>query len=199
MQLVAGSERKQPVGPPQVKGIALLGIASSVRELLGQDVHERALASLPEPVGSALRYGTIIPSSWVPLAWHLSLHEAVLSAARGGPALFRRIAKHTTLGQLRGVYRVFARIAGPEAILPKASAILRTYYSHASIEVREVRQGYCRTEFHGCTGFTPALWENICGSCEGALEASGAKSVRIRMTPAEPPVEDGVIVNAHWL
>jgi hypothetical protein len=196
---VADPGTKRSTGSPQVKGIAILGIAGSVRELLGEDIYARVLAYLPDPVGSALRKGPLVPSSWIPLEWHVSLHDAVLAVTRSGPMIFRRIAKHTTLGQLRGVYKVFARVAGPESVLPRAGAILSTYYSHANIDVREVRRGYCSTAFHGCTGFTPALWENICGSCEGALEASGAASVRVRMAPMEPAAEDGMIINAHWV
>jgi hypothetical protein len=196
---VPDPRNKRPIGAPQVKGIAILGIARSVRELLGEETYGRVLAYLPDPVGGALRHGPLVPSSWIPLAWHVSLHDAVLAVTRGGPTIFRRIAKHTTLSQLHGVYKVFARLAGPESVLPRAGAILSTYYSHANIDVREVRRGYCSTAFYGCTGFTPAIWENICGSCEGALEASGAGSVRVRMAPAEPPIEDGMIINAHWV
>jgi hypothetical protein len=196
---VADSGRKPASGAPQVKGIAILGIASSIRELLGEETYARVLAYLPDPVGGALRQGPLLPSSWIPLAWHVGLHDAVLAVTHSGPTIFRRIAKHTTLGQLHGVYKVFARVAGPEAILPRAGAIIGTYYSHAQIDVREVRRGFCSTAFHSCTGFTPPLWENICGSCEGALEASGAASVRVRMAPTEPPVEDAMIINAHWI
>jgi hypothetical protein len=196
---VAAPGTKPATGAPRVKGIALLGIAASIRELLGEDTYARVLAYVPDPVGTALRQGPLVPSSWIPLTWHVSLHEATLAVTHSGPTIFRRIAKHTTFSQLKGVYKVFARLAGPEAVLTRAGAILGTYYSHANIDVREVRRGYCSTAFHGCIGFTPPLWENICGSCEGALEASGAESVRVRMAPAEPGLEDGMLINAHWI
>jgi hypothetical protein len=196
--VVSARESTGSVDACRVKGIALLGIASSVRELLGDEVHRRTLAYLPDPVREALHYGTIVSSSWVPLAWHLALHEAVLSVTLSGPTLFRRIAKHTTLGQFHSVYRVFARVAGPQATIQKAGVILSRYYSHAKVDVLETRAGFCSVRFHGCTGFTPAIWENICGACEGALEASGAGSVRVWMQ-GDRRTETEMIVNAHWV
>jgi hypothetical protein len=186
-------------GAPRVKGTGFLGIASSIREVLGNEVYERTLGELPGPVANALRYGGVTPSAWVPLEWHVALHDAVVTASKSGPGVCRRVAKHTTTAHFNGVYRVLARLAGPETVFPRASTILGTYYSHAHIRVHEVRKGFTRTEFHGCEGFTPAIWENICGACEAILEISGASAVRMRVVSGAREGDAAMVVEGRWL
>lgn len=183
----------------RVKGTGFLGIASSIREVLGDEVYERTLTELPPEIRDALRFGTVTPSAWVPIAWHAALHDAVVTASRSGPTVCRRIAKHTTIAHFNGVYRIFARVAGPEMVFPKASAILRTYYSHAEVTTHEVRKGYTRTEFHGCVGFTPPIWENIAGACEAILELSGAKTLRLRIVAGGRAGDESAVVEGRWL
>lgn len=184
---------------PRVKGTGFLGIASAIGPVLGPDVYERTLAELPPEIANALRYGGVTPGAWVPLAWHAALHEAVMTASTSGPSVCRRVAKHTTTAQFRSVYKVLARLAGPEAVFPRASSILRTYYSHAEITVHDVRKGFTRVEFHGCEGFTPAIWENIGGACEAILEISGATTLRLRTISGGRVGDTGMVIEAHWL
>lgn len=183
---------------PKVKGTGFLGIEASVRAVLGDATHARVLELLPAEPREALAYKRVAASSWVPLAWHVALHDAILAATRSGPGVCRRVSHHTTREQLRGVYAVFARVAGPEAVFPRAAALLRTYYTHAELAVRELRRGYTRTEFYACKGFTPALWENFCGACEAVLEASGAANVRVRCAEGGRVGDERLVVEARW-
>ena len=176
-----------------------MGIVRSVEAVLGPDVYQRTLDELPLPVRDALRYGQITPSSWVSMSWHAALHEAMITASRSGPTVCRRVAKHTTEEHFRTIYRVFARLIGPEDAFAKASSILGTYYSHAKIEIRESRKGYVCVDFRQCIGFTPAIWENICGACEAVLEICGAQTVRLRIIAGAKAGDDWMTIEARWL
>jgi hypothetical protein len=86
----------------------------------------------------------------------------------------RNMGRDVLLHDLGGVYKIFLIVVSPEYMLSKAPLVFGSYYDTGKMEVVEHGKRYARAVFSGCTGFDRNLWDDMIGSCEGALMAAGA-------------------------
>jgi hypothetical protein len=166
----------------QVKGTAVLTIPLFIKERFGEQGFQRWLESLSPPVHKTFSSNILAPV-WYPLEEGLieptvKLCELFYQGRMDGALEQGRFsAEHG----LKGVYKLFVKLASPDALVAKASTIMPTYYEPCAMEVVDKGQ---KTATVRITRFaTPhtVVEHRIKGWMERALEISGAKMVKIEI------------------
>jgi uncharacterized protein (TIGR02265 family) len=202
-----------------MRGVPFQSFLRALHTLVGSDGVGRTLARLPPELAQAAQRGQLRASEWYPLAWYRALHAAAQEVSGGNPQLARAIGRETMRHDMSGFFRVLLRLASPQLLLARAPRVYAQYFSEGSLEVAESGPGHARVLWKGCRGFDDNLWEDMIGSVEVAMAATGARDVRVSIpgrptgptaptaptgngpateAPAETPVEMPVEMFVRW-
>lgn len=184
---------------PHVKGLALLNGMRTIRAVCGEPVAATVLDMLPAELGDSLRYGRVVASSWYPVSYQRTLLRTVCDATGSGLPLARRLGVVSLNADLRGPYRAFAVLIGPQRTLGVSTRFFGRYYDRGTAEIIEARKGFAHVRWNGCGGFGAHVFANIVGACESLLVGVGAKEVRVHVLSGGGEIDDGVEVQGHWL
>jgi hypothetical protein len=163
----------------EVKGTAVATIPLFVKEKHGENGYHEWLAALTATTRETLG-GKILPTAWYPMREMLAEPTRAIcnlfydGNLKGAVEQGRFSAQHG----LRGVYRLFVRVASPEYIMAKASQIMPTYYRPSAMIVIEKESGKAViriTEFPEPDTFVE---HRILGWMEQALLICGVKNFR---------------------
>jgi hypothetical protein len=186
------------VEPPKVKGSAFLSVRQSLGELRGAGSVEAALAATPGEGGEALRHGGVVASGWYPIAWYRDWLGGIRSGLGEGPAIIRDIGARCAHNDLKGVYRVFARLLSPQTLYSLTPRFFKNFYDTGTVEILESRPGFTHARWSNCTGFDANMWTELVGSAEGFLECAGASHVRSRSLSGGQDGDEHMELSAHW-
>lgn len=167
-------------GTMQVKGTSLLATEKFVRQQFGSDGYERFLQALP-PASRDLYTSTVLSPKWYPIteAFYRPM-ETVCGMFYGGKTQgAREMGRFSAMEGLRGVYKVFVRIASVDFVLKKTANIFATYYQPGKMEVAERGDRRIVLRMTGVVQPHVLLEERICGYLEGALEVCGEKDCKV--------------------
>jgi len=162
------------MGEVLIKGTAVHDTLASMREGRGDAALRALLASL-RPEHRAALEEPILVTAWYPLDAYTALIEASILADAGDTTNFSRRAERVVEAQLTGVYRLFARLAAPEALVKRVAAAHRTYFSGTEVEVVEAQTCQARVRYRGFTGRHRVIELAIAAFYRKALELSGAR------------------------
>lgn len=183
----------------QVKGVAFRTVEACFAELRGNAAVDAARALMPTELHNALRYGTLLPASWYPIAWYRETFRALRSQAGAGVDLPRAIGKAAARRDMKGVHKqILAKLVTPQILLGMSGRVFSTYYDTGSFDVLKSERGHVIARCHGCTGWDENMWSELAGSCESLLEIAGAKTVRLRFTKGGGDRDNESELEAHW-
>ncbi len=141
------------------------------------------LENLP-PESRKVLEGTILATQWYPLkegavlpTYHLKMfydNNSLKAAWEAG--------RHSAESSLTGVYKIFVKLANPGYIIKRASKIMATYYENAILETGETTKNSVALNITKFEDLDKMIEHRIAGWIEKALELSGCKDIKIRIT-----------------
>ena len=183
---------------PRVKGVSFRSMLGALARLRGDDVVSQTIQILPEDVREAVQRGSIVAGGWYDLEWYKALHRAARTVTRSGRELPRGLSRDARLADFTGIYRVFAVMLSPESLLSKGPRAFHRYYDNGAMRVVEARAGMASAAWSECFGFDGNVWETVIGGAMGALEASGARNVRVRVLAGGTDGDSALKLEARW-
>src|SRR5260370_15347891 len=123
----------------QIKGTAVLDAIKAIKERAGTGEFERIVGHLDEETQKVFQ-GEIFPSSWYPFDAFARFLEADIRETAGGneEELIKR-SEAVIERQLRGIYKIFIRLASPEFVISRVDAVHCTYLKDLDI-IAEMKQ-----------------------------------------------------------
>jgi hypothetical protein len=181
----------------RAKGVVFHTFFDVLRSRHGEPAVKSVLASAPEELAHALRYGAIVKGGWYPLGWYCDLHRvafAVTSDAR----LAYTVGYDSTIADLQsGILRMVLKAVNPGFALTIASAVFNRYYELGKLHV-DSRDHGCAARFEGCVGFDRNVWQDVLGGCEGGATAAGARDVRLVQLSGGREGDTSCSIELHW-
>lgn len=181
---------------PRTKGLQFRSFLNALKRLRGEEACEETIALLPEELGRALKYKTLVTGGWYPVAWYSQLHSAAHRATREDVS--RIVAKDAVQDDFRGVYRLITLALSPQAIFKLAPMITNLYYDTGRCIIDEAQKGVARGHFAGFVGFDRNLWEDTIGGITGIMELAGAKNLAPRILGGGKDGDADMSLEIRW-
>lgn len=183
---------------PQVKGIAVRSALRALEQLRGTPTVEAVITATPKELGTAIRYGTIMASSWYPMEWYREFFAAIVATTGDNDRTVREIGRESARIDMTGVYKAAFKLLSPQALFGLSARLFSNYFDTGSVSIVESRKGFAHARWTGCAGFDRNLWLETFGSCEMYLELAGATHVRLRVLSGGAAADDHAELQAHW-
>jgi hypothetical protein len=164
-----------------VKGSPIRSLLSFLEADLTPDQRDQAFRSLPVEYGARFR-NPILASECIPVHMLNRLTEEA-ARAKGEPLVefAIRAGRAAAKDAVQGIYRFFALVLTPTAILGKASQMWKALYNRGDLVVESqtsagahIRLADFPSELAGCSRIT--------GWIEGMAELTGVKNLRVNHT-----------------
>jgi hypothetical protein len=166
----------------KVKGTIVQEALRAMRKRMGEPAYLRLLHALPAVDQAALEE-PILVTAWYPLDAFVRLAEAgVRLEDHGDPGPFSRRSEALVDFHLDGIYRRFAELGSPDALVRRVAAAHHTYFHGSEVEVVEAAPGHARVRYRGFAGRHRLMELAIRAFYRRALERSGAEAVEVRFT-----------------
>ena len=158
----------------QVKGTSLIATERFIKEQFGTAGFEKFKAAL-SPEARALFGATVLAPNWYPAdPGFFEPMEKLCREFYGGDARgARELGRFSAVDGLRGVYRIFARMASVDYVLRKTANIFASYYRPGKMEVAHVTGRRITLRMSGIARVHPLFEARVCGWLEGAMEVCG--------------------------
>ncbi len=165
----------------EIKGTAVKTVPNYIKEK-HQHVFEQWIESLPEQ-SRKIMDSPILSTEWYPLQEGIIipmenlakiLSEEVNKVAWDMGAYSSQIA-------LKGVYKIFVRIASPAFVIGRAANILETYYRPATINLAQREKGKIVLEFDNFLKADHLIMHRIAGWCYNTFEVVKAKNIEVNL------------------
>ena len=164
-----------------VKGSPVRSLQKFIEAELSPEQRDAALQSLPPEYATRLR-GRVLPTEMIPV--HILNLLTIAGAKAKGDTIeqfARRAGREGASEAVKGIYRFFALILTPAALLSKASQMWRSLYNRGDMKVENqtdrgatIKLLDFPSEAAGCARIT--------GWIERMSEMTGAKNVHLQQT-----------------
>ena len=164
-----------------VKGSPVRSLQKFIDAQLSPEQREKVFAALPPEYASRFR-SPILATETVPVHMLNVFTEAAANAV-GEPVdkFARRAGREAAADAIKGIYRFFALVMTPQALLSKASQMWSSLYNRGELKIDQQTEKGARirlinfpSEAAGCARIT--------GWMERMAELTGAKNVRVEQT-----------------
>jgi uncharacterized protein (TIGR02265 family) len=164
-----------------VKGSPVRSLQKFIEADLTSKQHEEVLRALPEDLARRLR-STILPTETISVhALNCLTEEAAKAKGEPVEVFGRRAGREAATDAVKGIYRFFALVLTPAALLSKASQMWGALYNRGELRVSDqtdhgatIKLLDFPSEVAGCSRVT--------GWIERMAELTGVKNVRIQQT-----------------
>jgi hypothetical protein len=171
----------QPDESVTVKGSPVRSLQKFIEAELSPEQRDAVFSKLPGDYAKRLR-APVLPTETIPV--HV-LNRLTEEAARikGEPfdKFTRRAGREAATDAVKGIYRFFALVLTPSALLGKGSAMWSTLYSRGQLKVDNQTENSARLRLLDYPA-ERVNCERITGWIERMAEMTGAKDVRIEQT-----------------
>ncbi len=183
---------------PHVRGIVL----KVYREVLAELYGVQSAACIVESLAAETRElwtGMIVATEWYPNRLVVDVQETIVRTAYAGdPTRIRELGIVTAKRDLSGVFKVFLAIVSPQYVVSKTASMWSRYYDHGKVQITEQKSGYVRGRFTDVKSFSEAFWNEILGSCMGAIEAAGGKSIQAAIVAGGTAKDSSMEAEIRW-
>lgn len=164
-----------------VKGSPVRSLQKFVEAELTAEQRETVLRSLPPEYGNRLR-GPVLPTETIPVAILNRMTEEA-AKLKGEPveAFARRAGREAAADAVKGIYRFFALVLTPTALLSKASQMWASLYNRGDMRVENQTDRGATIKLIDFPSEVPGC-ARITGWIERMAEMTGVKNVRIQQT-----------------
>lgn len=164
-----------------VKGSPVRSLQKFVEAELTPEQRESVFRTLPAEFANRLR-GPVLPTETIPVAvLNRMTEEAAKLKGESVEAFARRAGREGASDAVKGIYRFFALVLTPTALLSKASQMWTSLYNRGDMKVENqtdrgatIKLVNFPSETAGCSRIT--------GWIERMAELTGVKDVRIQQT-----------------
>ena len=167
----------------EVKGTAVKSIKDYVEKKYNAHLNEW-IQSLPETSQNIMQ-GNIFVNNWYPMK-DAAVEPTKALAKRfynnDIPKAARESGKYSAETGLKGVYKIFVRVASPNYIMQRAGRIFTSYYSPSNIEVVNGHDKGLTLHITKFPEPEEVIEHRIAGWCERALEFTNCKNVKANIT-----------------
>ena len=180
-----------------VKGSPVRSLQKFIEKNLTPPERERVFAKLPPEYADRFR-GPILPTETIPVH-ALNLVTEFAAHEKGEPLeqFARRAGREAAGDAVRGIYRFFALVLTPAALLSKAGQMWSALYNKGEIRVEDqtptgvrIVLAHFPSELAGCNRTT--------GWIERMAELTGVKDVTIEQTKCYAKGAAACEWNIHW-
>jgi hypothetical protein len=164
----------------QVKGTAVKSTKDFVRDAF-PDRFDEWIEALPDK-SREIYTSVLLASNWYPLQEALLIPSELVGKLFFDGDIAKaafELGRDSALRALRGIYKIFVRIASIDFILKRVAEIFKTYYSEGVFEVLERQKN--RVVFW-VTGFQKGqelIYDRIAGWVEGSYRIISNKNFRV--------------------
>ena len=164
-----------------VKGSPVRSLQKFMDAELTPEQKEKAFTALPAEYASRFR-GPILATETIPVT-ALNRFTEEAAKAKGEPvdAFARRAGREAASDAVRGIYRFFALVLTPPALLSKASQMWTSLYNRGELKVEDQTAGSAKIRLVNFPS-EPAGCARITGWMERMAELTGAKNVSVQQT-----------------
>jgi hypothetical protein len=181
------------------KGTAVAAVASFVKTRFGSDGYERWLKSLPQESRDIFDR-TLLASAWYPAEAGVFTPQKVMCDLffNGSPYGAREQGRHSADQDLRGIYRMFVRVANPSFLIRNVAGIWGSYYSDSKARAAIGQESGARLYLAGITPVNPYLMNAVAGWVERALEICGCTGISVGMETGESEGKSLISYDLKW-
>jgi len=141
----------------------------------------------------------VMSSDWYEIKRLWTVMEAAKPLYPGQKdSFYRELGRFSADAGLKGVYRLFLRIAVPSYIIKKAPMVWRSYYDSGSMHVVDLDKMSCKMALRDFDEPSSALCERFAGWMERTLELCGATDMLIEHTECVNQGGRQCLWNASW-
>ncbi len=165
---------------PEIKGSTVVEAVNAYRTYLPEECR-RVLASL-DPETRAL-VAEVQANEWIPVdAFVRYLQAQVDVAGEDANELLLKRSRIVLDRQLRGVYRVFAKLSSPHALIARLATVNALFFRGVTVEREEPRKGEVILRYRGFEETHRLMEPIIAAFFQAVLEINGAKDLRVEFT-----------------
>lgn len=182
----------------QIKGTAVKSIDSFVRVNYSEQ-YEQWIENMP-PETRVIYSDAILATHWYPLK-----EAGVAPTKLIGTMFFNSISKgawesgrFSAESALKGVYKVFVKLASPSYIINRASKIFSTYYTPSKLIIPSSNSKGVVVEIVEFETPESVIEERIGGWMEKALELSGCNEIKINIKQSLTKGAPSTIFDITW-
>jgi hypothetical protein len=167
----------------KVKGEVLISLPLFIKKKFGESKFERWLKTL-SPEANKVYSSPIEPKEWFPI------HEMVIEPTIVICDMFYNkslmgaweCGRFSAEYGLKGIQKVLAKLATPQVLITKASAILPGYYSPTKLEIVENAKNTIVLHITEFDGIDKIIENRIAGWIQRSGEISGGRHVDVKIT-----------------
>jgi hypothetical protein len=168
------------MGRGEAKAAGFSSFLTVLRTMVPADRLEPFFTTLPADTLALIKHPPL-PITWIPLDTSAVLYEAVHERLFGGDVerIFEA-GRAQMKADMRGLYRVFIRIASPAYVAARTTQIWETYVRDAGKMRLVVEEPHLlEIEVTGHTRPSRAFWHFLRGNIHGVIELTGVKSPKV--------------------
>jgi len=182
----------------EIKGLSVIDSVEAVRRRDGQKALDRITQLLSDDA-KRLVQGQLLPNAWYPLdAFVQFLEVDIQVTARGNSGVLVARAETVIEHQLRGIYKVFARLSSAQSLLKRLATIQGTYFRNADIRFMNIGDGQATVEYAGFCERHRIMRPVLIGFYRKALEICGVKVTSVDFVAPGPDGEPSWTLNLAW-
>lgn len=184
----SSTEHSSTAGLPEVSGLALRTAGQSIKKLRKEIFFNELLAQLPEELSRLLASDHFKADRWYPLSWLIQIHQVAQALSCEGLSFSRELGYEGSRSNFRGAHRFYVTRSQTALVFKRAPAIFALFYRNCGrLTIGGQGEGWVRVDWVGSGAFPSSLWHEQIGSCEAALELSGAKEICARLVLGGEP------------
>ena len=182
----------------EIKGAAVKSITDFVKEK-----HASEFASWMKelPLESQQILSDIRSNNWYPI------EEAAIAPTKlTGKIFFNNdiskaaweLGRYSAEVALKGIYKVYVKLSSATHIISRGSRIIEAFYMPSKLEVVDKRSNSIKIVFLEFDSKSEVIENRVGGWCEKALEISGCKDVKIKITSSLTKGDANTTIECNW-
>lgn len=181
-----------------VKGQSFRAFLAALAKVKGLAAVAATTAGLPREIREAIERNTITMNGWYPMTWYAELHAAAQRACPGAVSLARQLGQAQMRAELRGIYKFVLGFFKPSTAMRYSSRVFEIYCQGGKLKVTDSGPTFARMVYEDCVGSSANVWQDVIGSSEALLEASGARAVASIVKSGGGDGDAHMTLDMHW-
>jgi hypothetical protein len=178
---------------PSAGGTTVRALKDALQELVGIEVLNAALASLPADVREA--FEPVTPMTWVPLdVIHTVLARVAEVAGRGMDELMDEAVQRAGERTLRTAWRMLLRVTADRALIKRAPILYSKWRNVGRLETKGVEPGKAELVLSEWPGMNERTIRSLAVTIETVLRLAGRKQIRVQ----SQATSDGAKYTVVW-
>ncbi len=162
-----------------IKGVSIKNCQEYIEDNFGKEKWSEIFNELGEGSKKHLPDGDIFPGNWYPIELFIEINEIIQRKyGEKNRRILRDAAKYGAMNNMKGIYRIFLKIATPEYALKRASMIFSQYFDEGTLKHTETGKDYLQFQLDNVDE-NHVFFERFAGFVEGILASTSAKASSI--------------------